>query len=224
MIHRWVRRRGPWGRRGGSHSLIGQGRGNIARVMGDSLAQLEGAVRRLARGRVVIVALDGASGSGKSTLADALSRRVGGSVLAGDDFYRVMDEDLRWTLTAEEGAACYFDWQRLRDQGLLPLRSGRDATYSPYDWVAGGGFAEHTVTVPLASVIIVDGVYSSRSELADLMDLSVLVDTSRRTRDQRLASRDHGNDRWHSRWSAAESYYFDRLRPPASFDVVISGE
>ena len=190
----------------------------------DSLAVVAGAIRGLAARDVVAVALDGFSGSGKSTLTHRLATQLGGAVLEGDDFYRVMDDRRRWDLGPSEGADLYFDWERLRDAALTPLRSGAAAIYSPYDWAAGGGLSARSVTVGPASVVFVDGVYSSRPELSALIDLAVLVDTSQHVRDARIASRKHGNDRWHSRWTAAEKYYFEQVRPRDSFNLVVQGE
>ena len=132
-----------------------------------------------------------------------------------------MPEDERWGLGAAEGVDRYFDWQRMRREALEPLRLGRAARYRPYDWVAGGGLVAAEVEVAPADVVIVDGVYSARPEFGDLIDLAVLVDTPAEERLRRLRARGHGNDRWWSRWSAAEDVYFASVR--ASFDLVVSG-
>src|SRR3954453_1865421 len=59
---------------------------------------------RTALGQPVVVALDGRSGVGKSTLAAILIKRLGAVVVAGDDFYRVMDEGTRWALDPAGGS------------------------------------------------------------------------------------------------------------------------
>ena len=188
------------------------------------LAVVVAAVRGLASRDVVAVALDGFSGAGKSTLAHELTEQLGGAVLEGDDFYRVMDDARRWGLQPAEGVDFYFDWERMRDEALTPLRSGLVATYLPYDWAAGGGLSPRCITVAPAPVVIVDGVYSSRPELSSLIDLAVFVETSRQARNERIRSRNHGNDRWHARWTAAENFYFQRVRPPDTFDLIVQGE
>jgi len=190
----------------------------------DSIVAVLAAIRGLGRRDVVAVALDGFSGSGKSTLASELAGALDSCVLEGDDFYCEMDEVERWALSAPEGVDRYFDWQRLRDEALVPLRTGHPAVYSPYDWVAGGGLSSQVVSVGPAPVIVVDGVYSSRPELSHLIDLAVFVQTTEQSRDERITSRNHGNDRWHSRWAAAEAYYFVDVRPPGTFDLVVRGE
>ena len=171
------------------------------------------------------MALDGFSGSGKSTLARRLALDIGtASVVTGDDFYRVMDDAQRRELAPEDGMARYFDWERLRDEALAPLRSGMPARYRPYDWQAGGGLQGSNVEVQPSAVIVIDGVYSARPELSDLVDLTVLVDTSRPVRQQRLARRGPDNEGWNARWDAAEHLYFSGVRPPESFDFVVVGD
>src|SRR5262249_21347886 len=69
-----------------------------------------------------IVAVDGGSGSGKTTLAGTAAELLDGCPIVHiDDFYRPMGEQEREHLDAEQGYHRYFDWQRLRDQVLIPL-------------------------------------------------------------------------------------------------------
>jgi uridine kinase len=74
-------------------------------------------------GRPSIVAIDGPSAAGTSTLAGTVRRWLGASVVASDDVYRDLPERRRAALTPGEGVDQYFDWQRLRDEALRPLRS-----------------------------------------------------------------------------------------------------
>jgi uridine kinase len=184
--------------------------------------QVAAAASRQSR-RPLLIAIDGPSAAGTSALADSLAGRLGASVLRGDDFYRDMPDEHRWNLDAAEGADRYFDWQRMRRQALEPLRRGEPARFRPYDWRAGGGLCATAVEVGPAAIVIVEGVYSARPEFGALIDLTVLVDTPADERLRRLRARDHGNDRWWPRWSAAEDHYFTSVRPPASFDLVVPG-
>jgi uridine kinase len=173
--------------------------------------------------RPLVIALDGPSAAGTTTLAAGLGLRLSASVVAGDDFYRDMPEQQRWDLTAAQGAEEYFDWQRLRHEVLEPFRSRRTAEYHPFDWLAGGGLDDRTVTVLPAPVLIVEGVYTARPELRDLVDLAVLVETPAEERRRRLVIRGHGNDSWWPRWGAAEDHYYAAICPRESFDLVIPG-
>ena len=176
---------------------------------------------RTALGQPVVVALDGRSGVGKSTLAAILIKRLGAVVVAGDDFYTVMDEGTRWALDPAEGVACYFDWTRLRDEALAVLRSGRTATFRPFAWSAGEGLTDTPVTLSPRQYVVVEGVYTARPELSDFIDVTVLVVASEAERLRRVMERGHGNDRWHSRWESAEELYFTSMMPPHTFDLVV---
>ena len=70
---------------------------------------------------------------------------------------------------------------------------------------------------------MVEGTCSTRPELADLLDLTVLVDVPTAERHQRLAARegDTVQKGWHLKWDAAETYYFSIIRPAAAFDLVL---
>lgn len=76
-----------------------------------------------------------------------------------------------------------------------------------------------------ASVIILDGAYSCRPELADIVDFSVLIEMSDdKLRRRRLLARE-GHDfmtAWHKRWDAAEDHYFTQVAHCSMFDLVIT--
>lgn len=73
------------------------------------------------------------------------------------------------------------------------------------------------------SVIVFDGAYSSRPELADIIDLSALVTLDDAVRRGRLLACEGEAfmARWHSIWDEAEDYYFSALRPSAAFDFLV---
>ncbi len=75
------------------------------------------------------------------------------------------------------------------------------------------------MTIPAADVIIVDGVYAARPELADLVDVSVYLGVDQQTRARRYADRDEDDPDWRRLWERGEVYYFSAVRPPASFDI-----
>ncbi|GHO50937.1 uridine kinase family protein [Ktedonospora formicarum] len=177
----------------------------------------------------VLVALDGRSGTGKSTIANELAKHGDGVVVVGDDFYSGGDDDVWSGISAEEKVAKVIDWQRMRKQVLEPLLAKRPAHWHPLDfhpergWV---GWKDETITLEPAPVILLDGAYSARPELADLVDLAILVEVNDITRRERLILRE-GPDfmsRWHRLWDPAEDLYFTYIRPRSSFDIVVSNE
>ena len=166
------------------------------------------------------VAIDGPSGGGKSTLAGALALRTRCVVVAGDDFYNPAlsgEHPPEWA--DSEIADQAFDWRRLRSEAIEPLLAGRPARYAPYDWAARDGSLASPRTLAPAPLVVLEGVYSSRPELADLVDLHVFVGIEPTERQTRLDARAGDARAWQEFWERGERYYFTRVRPPEFFDL-----
>lgn len=191
-------------------------------------------IRRLTvdRSTPLLVAIDGPSGAGKSTIANAVAAAVGCVVVPGDDFFAAAITDAGWNeRNAAERARDVIDWRRLRSEALEPLIVGQSARWHAFDFEAGpradGAYrmSETWVQRESAAVIVLDGAYSSRPELGDLIDLSVFVDAPAHVRRARLAGREQPDflDAWHARWDQAEAHFFTHVRPRAAFDLVVAG-
>lgn len=171
----------------------------------------------------VLVGIDGQGGSGKSTFARAVAAEIDGVlVVEGDDFYRDMDDDARAALGPAEGVELYFDWQRLRRQVLEPVRRGDHVLrYQRYDWerAATGAWVEH----PMPEVVVVEGVYTLRPQLRDLVDVAVWVEASAETRWQRQLARGENSGEWIARWVAAEDRYVAEHDPGATAHLRVAG-
>ena len=176
--------------------------------------------------QTVLVGLDGRSGAGKSTLAAATAAALTSAVvIKGDEFYRGGPQE-DWDDRSDiEKASLVIDWRRQREV-METLGRGVPARWHCYDWEAFDGrlVEEATVTSP-AGVVVLEGAYSCRPEIADCLDLTVLLRIDDERRLQRLADRDGlaYRDDWLGRWTEAEDYYFSEIRPPASFDLVLDG-
>ena len=179
----------------------------------------------------ILVAIDGGSGCGKSTMTNLIAEELGAALIPGDDFFAAQISEAQWdACTSEQKAADCIDWKQMRADVLEPLLAGKPARWYAFDFVAGvrpdgtyGMQTDYTECKP-ASVIVLDGSYSTRPELSDLIHLSVLVDVPVSVRHQRLAAREDKDflEAWHKRWDDAEEYYFTHVRPPASFDLVVT--
>ncbi len=180
-----------------------------------------------------VVALDGGSGSGKSTISSCLERELDAVVIPCDDFFAANLPDNYWTTCSPaEKVRDVIDWRRVYKEALAPLLNGETARWYAFDFEAGpaddGTYpmqTSYTLREP-QPIIVLDGIYSARPELSEWVDLAVLVDVPIETRHQRLAQREEAEflKEWHQRWDVAEVYYFTEVRPPASFDLVVSND
>jgi uridine kinase len=158
----------------------------------------------------VWIGLDGPGGAGKSTLAgriaDAIPRAV---VVSIDDF---------WGPSIPE-----WDWPRFVAQVLRPLRAGHDARYQEWDWVVDAGGPWHDIAA--GSVVVVEGVSATRSEVGVPWALRIWVESPPDVRLQRALDRDgpEGMARWHDDWIPSEQAYIAAQRPQERVDLIVSG-
>jgi uridine kinase len=178
-----------------------------------TLAALVAAVRaappRL--GGVRLVCLDGPAGSGKTTLADRLAAALGDvPVVHLDDVYE------GWDGLAEPL------WARLLSEVLEPLAAGRPGSYRRYDWYAGE--LTERVPVPVAAVLVVEGVGAAARPVDPLASLRVWVEAPRELRWQRLVDRDGERVREQlRRWVERESAHFAADGTRRRADVRLDG-
>jgi uridine kinase len=95
----------------------------------------------------------------------------------------------------------------------------------PYDWEADDGSLGAPIAGGPSDVVILEGAYSGRPELADLQTLRVLLEVPRDVRRARLVQREGEQYRaeWGARWAEAEDLYFDVFMPRHCFDLLIDG-
>jgi uridine kinase len=70
---------------------------------------------------------------------------------------------------------------------------------------------------------VLDGAYTARPELVDLVDLPVLLEQEHELRRARVSEREGEDfaDSWYAVWDAAEDHYFTTIRPRESFAIVL---
>ena len=183
--------------------------------------------RNASQDRVYLVGIDGPGGSGKTILADNIRQKLEKGRFAvetvhNDDFY--LPSASRSRLPANlKPIGGDFDWMRLHDQVLAPLRSGQIARYVRYDWPSDRLAEEHEIQP--RGIILIEGVYCTRAELRDLYDFRIWVDCPSEVRLSRGLYRDGESVRsiWVTQWKPAEDRYYDEHRPHVFAHVVVNG-
>lgn len=168
-------------------------------------------------GRTRLVAVDGPSGAGKSVfatrLADALAALPGGSpppVVHTDDLLDGWDDQFTF-------------WPRLEEGVLGPLRAGRPGAYRRYSWVRRS-FLPRPVPVPVAPVLVIEGVSAARAAVVPDLALAVFVTAPASLRLARAVERDGpGILPELRRWHRGERSYFAADGTEARADLVVDG-
>jgi uridine kinase len=161
-------------------------------------------------GVVRLVAVDGSGGAGKSVFAKRLAAALGGAPIVATDDFASWENPTDW-------------WPRLEAKVLEPLARGETARFQAYDWVARRFRAWHDV-LP-SDVVILEGVTSARSAVADRQAYSIWIDTRPSRRLERGLERDGEAMRgqWED-WMASEDRFFhaDPVRERA--DLIVDGD
>lgn len=200
------------------------------------LDELAGAILALGPRRVR-VAVDGPTAAGKTSLGHELAQRVAGvgrmAMRASlDDFKRPWSE--RHLYDRESGEGYYrnaFDIEATRRLLLDPAApdgSGRLALCS-IDPLTQEDHSQTRVDLPIDGVLIVDGVFALRPELAGCWDLRIWVQVDPEVSLQRAIARDAewaggavAAEALHlSRYRAAEAVYVAEVDPAREADVVV---
>lgn len=182
------------------------------------------------------IGIDGRSGSGKSALAATVAAKIGSTesgepivrVIEGDQFYAGGSATAWDKASAKEKVNRVIDWQRQRSV-LESLHHQGFAEWQVFDWDSEDWDTENIPFLAepercsAAPVVILEGAYSCRPELEELLDLRVLLDVPISVRCDRLLAREGETyrDDWEKRWSSAEDLYFESIVPPSLFDLLL---
>lgn len=191
----------------------------------------------------LLIGVDGIDGSGKSTFADEVAARLANHetpVVRStiDSFHN--PRDVRWTRGKSSPVGFYLDSHNLtalREMLLDPMRDGPGATYrtAAFDEQADQPVDESPRTVSGNEVVIFDGIFLCRPELAHYWDYVVFLEAQARVdldrlgyvmRDAPAAGPelvDHVLQwvRRIDRYSSGMRYYLDSADPKSRADVVI---
>ena len=159
-----------------------------------------------------VLAVDGRSSSGKTTLASRLADVAVRSTVVHTD-------DIAWCHSR-------FGWSDLLPQGVIePFRTGDTVAFRPPAWDERG--REGSITVPVeTSLLIIEGVGSSRQELAAWVDASVWVQANEDAIAERNATRIEAgetNSAGLAGWMSEELAFLAEDRPWERATAVVAG-
>ncbi|MCW1248894.1 aminodeoxychorismate synthase component I [Acaricomes phytoseiuli] len=163
--------------------------------------------------RPLLIAIDGRSGAGKTTLAIELTALLG--------------EHRKVSLFHLEDI--YPGWNGLRagieryvTTVLAPLREGRDAQWTAWDWEARHDGESRTT--PAAEVVILEGVGAAHGPARDLLDAVIWVEAPAELRKHRALTRDGDQyaPYWEL-WADQESALLAEDSPSEHADIEVRG-
>ena len=178
--------------------------------------------------RAALVAVDGVDGSGKTTFAARLAAAYEDRpvvVVHEDDFLNPRRVRYRLGRDSPEGFFLdTYDLPALVANVLDPLPQGR-ITPAVFDHRADAPVVAEPVAVPAGGVVIVEGMFLHRDELAGRWDLSVFLDVPFEETVRRMAVRDGSepDPAYPSvrRYVEGQRIYLARCRPHERATVVI---
>lgn len=172
--------------------------------------------RLLARQDRVILAIDGNCGAGKTTLAAALAERMECNVFHMDDFFLRPEQRTPQRL-AEVGGNV--DYERFRQEVLLPLERGEPFSYRPF--FCGTRQLREAVPVEPKALSIVEGTYSTHPYFGNLYDWKVFLSIDPELQRSRICQRPpHLHQRFFGEWIPMEGRYFETFSIPAHCDQI----
>ena len=165
----------------------------------------------------VIVAIDGSCTSGKTTLAARLAEIYDCNVFHMDDFF-LRPEQRTQERYAEVGGNV--DYERFREEVLLPLKSGKPFSYRPFD--CSTFTLSDPVTVTPRKLNIIEGSYSHHPYFGDPYDLKILLTIPPELQQQRILQRPAFlHERFFEEWIPMENRYFEKFRISDKCDVIL---
>lgn len=164
---------------------------------------------------VNIIGIDGLGGSGKSTLANRfLEYDSSIPIIHMDDFY-LPSKDRIDIQVEDKDVGVDFDWQRIIEEVLRPIKLNKSIKFQKYDWI--NDKLNEWEEISSNKIIVLEGVYSTRKEFLPYLDCKIWVDCNKEERLRRAIERDGEvmKDMWVNNWMVQEDKY---VREHKSFE------
>jgi uridine kinase len=178
-----------------------------------------------------LVAVDGVDGAGKTTFCDDLASvlRADGRVVVRasvDDFHH--PRAVRWQRGRASPEGFFldsFDYERFVERLLVPFAAGRPFQRASHDLGTDEYVEPPAEVAPPSAILLVDGIFLHRDELADRWDFSVFLDVDFAVSVARMAVRDGSpsdpDDPRNRRYVEGQRLYLAHCDPAKRADLVI---
>lgn len=196
-------------------------------------ALLAGLASRISTAGAVRVAVDGVDGAGKSIFADELAgvlRQAGRDVVrvSIDGFHQPRQRRYRRGRTSPEGFWLdSYDYSRFIAEVIAPFSDGGDRRYLPavHDVATDTPLDAGYETAPADAVLVVDGIFLHRDELAWCWDYSVFLRVGFDVTFARMSRRDGSPADpaapRNRRYRVGQQLYLDACDPESRADAVV---
>jgi uridine kinase len=195
------------------------------------------AIRSVKNERPALVAFDGVDTAGKTTLADAAAeqmRRHGPGTpvrVSLDKFHYPKNiRNARGALSHEGYFHDSFDYTSVLECVIKPVRENAGHLVpGVFDYNANSKITLRPIPVSPDLVVLFDGIFLNRDELASVWDLSIFLDISFDTMRQRALARDltlfpaeeEIRKRYENRYIPGQRLYLAQCRPQERAHIVI---
>lgn len=165
----------------------------------------------------VIMAIDGACTAGKTTLAAALSDIYDCNVFHMDDFFLRSEQRTKERLSEVGGN---IDYERFREEVVLPLRKNKPFKYQPYD--CHTKTFKGSISVVPRKLNIIEGTYCLHPSLAVYYDYTIYLKIHLDKQRERILLRNPElHKRFMEEWIPMEQQYFSGSFVTCRSDMVI---
>ncbi len=189
--------------------------------------------------RPLLVAINGKDASGKTMMADILAQylteRTDRQVIriSIDDFMN--ERAIRYTPAASAGRSCYeytFNFDGFVKYVLLPLHQSDSWIYKDkiFDHAADTATDSPDKVANADAIVIIDGVFLYKRDLADYWDVKILLRTNDEVviergakRDElRIGSYEEARRKYIDRYIASQAIYYDEEKPEHNADIIVN--
>ena len=193
-----------------------------------ALERAAAAIALLPRDRRVLVAVDGVDGAGKTTFADRLALLLDRPVVraSADDFLNpAVVRHARGRESPEGFFLDSYDLDALRRLLLDPFAAGAPFRRRAFDVHADRPVHGADEQAPPDALLLLDGLFLHRDELAGCWEFSIFLDVPFETTAARMAARDGTSPDPHhptmQRYVGAQLLYFEACDPHRRANIVI---